>query len=145
MPINSRTKGAAGERDFAKALLDELGVKLERNLQQARNGGHDLIVVGDCPIAQRLNRYAIEVKRYRQPTDGLISDWWQQTTRQAEECGKSPLLAYRGDKRKWRVIISMREFSPALADKYPAVSQTAWLSIPAFGAFIRETNLQEAA
>lgn len=119
MSINSRTKDAAGERDFAQALLDELGVKLERNLQQARNGGHDLIVVGNCPIAQRLNRYAIEVKRYRQPTDGLISDWWHQACQQAKEINRTPLVAFRGDRQPWRIIVPLGELSTGLPERYP--------------------------
>jgi hypothetical protein len=44
--INSRTKGAAAEREIFKILSDCLGVKVERNLVQTREGGADT-VVGD--------------------------------------------------------------------------------------------------
>jgi hypothetical protein len=51
--INSRTKGAVAEREIFNILSDCLGVKVERNLVQTREGGSDT-VVGD---------WAIEVKR----------------------------------------------------------------------------------
>ena len=67
--INSRTKRAAGEREFASQIHDELGITLKRNLEQSRSGGHDLIAAGSCPTAQHLNQFAIEVKRYQSATD----------------------------------------------------------------------------
>ena len=38
MPINSRNKGAEGERSVAKIWFDLTGIKLERNLDQWRFG-----------------------------------------------------------------------------------------------------------
>lgn len=137
---NSRNKGAAGEREFANVIQNELGVSLIRNLEQSRSGGHDLIIQGECSISARLNRFAIEVKRYRQATDGLISEWWQQTIEQAERANKTPLLAFRGDRQQWRIVIPLREVSNHLPDKYPDIPFTGWLSVQAFGVMIRELD-----
>ena len=54
--INSRAKGAAGEREFCKELAEHLGdalvEPLKRNLEQTRNGGHDILGLGkNTPIA----------------------------------------------------------------------------------------------
>ncbi len=127
-----------GAHLVAKALEAELGVKLERNLEQSRNGGCDLRVLSDCVIANRLNRFSIECKRYRQATDGLISDWWQRTLDQAEKANKTPLLAFRADRQQWCIIVPLREISNHLPDQYPDIDWTAWLSVPAFGALMRE-------
>lgn len=137
---NSRNKGAAGEREFANAIHEELGVSLIRNLEQSRSGGHDLIIQSECKVSGRLTRFAIEVKRYRQTTDGLISEWWHQTIEQAERADKTPLLAFRGDRQQWRIVIPLREVSNHLPDKYPDIHFTAWLSVQAFGAIIREQD-----
>jgi len=42
MPINSRNKGAAGEREVAKIIENLLGLECKRNLDQWRSGGFDL-------------------------------------------------------------------------------------------------------
>ena len=49
----SRRKGASGEREFAAALDDLLGIRLTRNLEQSRGGGHDLELPEDSagPVA----------------------------------------------------------------------------------------------
>ena len=54
MSASQRRNGAAGEREFLKALGAELGDILSRNLQQTREGGADRLCV---------KGWAIEVKR----------------------------------------------------------------------------------
>ena len=54
MSAMQRTKGAGGERELARLLQEHLGIPVNRNLQQTRQGGADLI---DVP------GWAIEVKR----------------------------------------------------------------------------------
>ena len=87
----SRNKGAAGEREFLRALGDELGESLQRNLVQSRDGGADCI---------QLRGWAIEVKRceqMRRPT------WWRQAQAAAEALGVQPMLAYRRNREPWRI------------------------------------------
>ncbi|MEQ1638799.1 MAG: hypothetical protein ABL903_19240 [Methylococcales bacterium] len=80
MPINSRTKGAAAEREFSNLINDHAGIKLIRNLEQSRSGGHDLVVHPEESgiVADGFRTLAIECKRYSSVTPGLISLWWMQ-------------------------------------------------------------------
>ena len=138
MPINSRAKGAAGEREFAKTLHDELGVTLARNLEQTRDGGHDLVIVDAAhPLAPRLNRYAFEVKRYAITKPALIHQWWQQAVEQAERADKLPALAYRGNREPWRVVVPLCALSRRFP-RWPALELTASLDVAGFAALVRE-------
>lgn len=89
-----RSKGANGEREFAKLLSEKLGIKLERNLEQTRAGGHDLI---------GLPGIAIEVKRCEQLA---INQWWRQAVEQAAD-GLTPCLAYRQNRKPWMVAVPL--------------------------------------
>jgi len=100
----SRTKGAAGEREFCKLLsaeLEYLGVdaSLSRNLQQARDGGYDI---------DGLDMLAIEIKRAKKPD---IRAWWCQCVLQSYESDRTPVLAYRLDNQKWRVRMHINDIA----------------------------------
>jgi hypothetical protein len=95
--INSRTKGAVAEREIFNILSDCLGVKVERNLVQTREGGSDT-VVGD---------WAIEVKRQETLS---VAAWWVQAEIQAKRVNKKPMLIYRKSRMPWRVIVSAQDF-----------------------------------
>ena len=104
MGKTSRTKGAKGEREFCKLLseeLESLGVDsaLSRNLSQTRDGGYDIA---------GLEQYAIEVKR---AAVADVCSWWAQTVIQAYACGKAPVLAYRLDRRSWRVVMHINDIT----------------------------------
>ncbi len=95
--INSRNKGAAGEREFInllKELTDDSTIR--RNLEQSRSGGYDIL--GDS-----IGHLAIEIKRVKQ----LLTAHWEQTLRQADESCKIPVLAYRLDRQQWKVRIHL--------------------------------------
>ena len=106
---NSRRKGASGEREFSAAVLDTMGVRLVRQLEQCRAGGFDLAPERDSDSvgARRLRQFAIEVKRHRTATAGDIDAWWTQAIRQADDTGLDALLAYRSDRQPWRVVIGL--------------------------------------
>jgi hypothetical protein len=102
-----RTKGATGEREVLALLSERLGVKLERNLSQTRNGGADCVQLG---------RVRLEVKRQERLN---ISGWWKQAEEQAGyistpngvdiyEDGRLnliPVLAYRQSRKPWTFIL----------------------------------------
>ena len=44
--VNSQRKGASAEREVAGLIALNLGIKLKRNLEQTRGGGHDLVLDG---------------------------------------------------------------------------------------------------
>lgn len=99
VPGGNRNKGHDGEREvinLLKPMIDEIvgeGV-LRRNLNQSRQGGHD--VAG-------LDFLAIEVKRCETLE---IEKWWQQTLRQAEQAGGAiPVLIYRQNRKAWHVVM----------------------------------------
>ncbi len=139
MAINSRNKGAAGEREFAGLIHDQLGIRLVRNLEQVRNGGHDLIIHPDeCgPVVDSLNRFAIEVKRYAQTAPALVKKWWNQATEQAKTINKQPALAYRANQRDWVILIPMHTINPALPTNYD-LDYSAAFSVNGFCSIVRE-------
>lgn len=139
MPLNSRCKGAGAERELAAALFDELGVKLVRNLEQSRRGGHDLTLdPGEIgPVAAQLGRYAFEVKRHAKAPPALVKTWWSQAAAQASAAGLVPALAYRPDRGDWRFVLPLVELHPGLT-RAPGVEFTAELSLEGFAALVRE-------
>jgi Holliday junction resolvase len=89
----SRTKGAAAERELCKLLSEELGVTVQRNVDQARNGGADCL---------ELQGFAIECKRHERlsrPT------WWAQAVEQGEKVKAEPLVFYRRSREPWQALI----------------------------------------
>lgn len=102
--IDSRKKGITGELEVCK-LFDRFhdnfekswdlgGVELpkcKRNLQQTREGGHDIL----GPI-----KLAVEVKRVEK---GNADVFWNQTVEQAKRVNKLPILFYRKNNSKWVV------------------------------------------
>ena len=130
MPINSRQKGAAGEREFIAELkewLGEMADGLKRNLEQTREGGHDIVGLGN---------WALEVKRYAKASDGLIVRWWDQAVEQAGN-DRIPVLAYREDRQEWRIRIPMGIVTPSITTS----NDLAWtieVSPELFAAIVRE-------
>ena len=136
----SRRKGASGEREFAAAVDELLGIRLARNLEQSRRGGHDLIAPPSAagPVAEALARLAIEVKRYASVTPASLAQWWSQATRQAEAAGLWPVLAYRGDRLAWRVRLPLAALRPDLFPYWRDADLTADLHLSAFACLVRE-------
>ena len=95
--INSRAKGAAGERELAAFLRDH-GYEAKRG-QQFRGGSDSPDVVG-------LPGFHIEVKRVEK---GALYDWLDQAAHDAE--GKSvPLVCHRKNRRDWVAILPLDAF-----------------------------------
>lgn len=99
--INSRAKGAAGEREFCKWLYENFDLEEmpTRNLDQVRDGGADVIV----------NPFAFEVKRCEKLE---LHKWWAQVTTAVAQEGIAyqlePVVAYRQNKGEWNFLISAR-------------------------------------
>jgi hypothetical protein len=146
MPINSRTKGAQAERELAAALFDLTGIRLIRNLEQTRNGGHDLLMPEDAsgPAAEALALLALEIKRYAAIKPALIAQWWQQTQTQADRAGLWPALAFRGDRQPWRIRLPLAAILPGWPH-WAGETWTAELSLEGFCGLIRENALQPVA
>ena len=142
MGMKSRRKGAGAEREFAALIHDWLGVRLVRNLEQTRAGGHDLVVDDDGPAAEALDRFAFEVKRHSRVTSASLNEWWLQADEQAWRCGKIPALAYRADRQPWQVIIPLAAIHPDMPTD-SRFDHCAALSIEGFAAVIREIHINQ--
>ncbi len=137
--MGSRAKGKEGERDVARLIRDLLGVRLVRNLHQAREGGCDLVVhpeeVG--PAADVLRSLAIEVKRRAKVTEHLLARFWRQAREQAGQ-ERVPCLIWREDRQPWRVTVPMAWVNPEL---HPGM-ETQWTltfqSLNGFAAAVRD-------
>lgn len=107
MPVNSRGKGARGEReviDLLQAALDEVAAelgkvapRLERNLEQVRHGGHDLVGIDFVQV---------EVKRVENDAPGLVKSWWEQAKAASAKFPldkQMPVLIHRKNNQPWKV------------------------------------------
>lgn len=99
--INSRQKGAAGERELAN-FLKEKGYVTARRGQQFKGGGDSPDVVG-------LDGFHIECKRVEA---GNLYGWLDQAIRDAGE--NVPIVVHRKNKRDWVVILRIEDFLPLL-------------------------------
>ena len=93
--MNPRVKGANGEREAAKWLQNKFGLELcpQRNLEQVRSGGYDLI--GFEP-------FCFEVKRCERVDKRA---WWLQV-KNAINRGDIPVVMYRRNHQPWRFLIA---------------------------------------
>lgn len=133
--INSRAKGAAGEREFCKELAEHLGdalvEPLKRNLEQTRNGGHDIL---------GLDGWALEIKRYKRVKEGDLVEFWNQAVVQAARVKAKPVLAYREDFRSWRVRIAMAELTGIWHPESLSLDWTIEVGLEAFAYIVREQH-----
>lgn len=141
MTINSRAIGSSAEREFAGLVRDWAGVRLIRNLERTRNGGHDLIVHPDeaGSAADAFRRLAIECKRYQTATDAQIAKWWGQAVAQAGEAKLMPVLAYRANCQPWRVVVPIALLNPNLSQT-TGIEYTASVSAEGFCHAVSENS-----
>jgi hypothetical protein len=97
MSAMQRNKGASFEREVCLLLRDWTNKKFERNLEQSRSGGGDIIA----------GRYLIECKRAEK---FCIPEWWRQAKCQAEKSGKVPVLITKRNREEILAIIPFSEF-----------------------------------
>lgn len=95
--LNSRAKGANGERELAALLTAwarevDVSLSLARNLEQTREGGYDL-------SGLELYGLAVECKRVETLS---IDAWWKQTVRQARNSNLIPILGFRQNRKPWQ-------------------------------------------
>lgn len=92
--VNIRSKGAAGERELADWLYMHLPLreKPERNLDQVRSGGGDLLVPP----------FLFECKRHENLD---LQSWWIQAKTAANKAELLPCVAFRQNKKKWEFLL----------------------------------------
>lgn len=99
--MNSRQKGARGERELAEKLR-EYGYEARRG-QQFSGANGDADVVG-------LPGYHIECKRVERLN---IEEAMAQSVRDARE-GETPIVCHRRDRKEWLVTIRLKDFMEVL-------------------------------
>jgi hypothetical protein len=104
----ARNKGAAGEREVAKILTDNLGFVVKRNLGQARDGADDITI----------DKFRIEVKR----KEALAIDKWSAQVEACAKAGEVPVVVYRRSGQPWRVCLLLDDFIPMMRDQLGGVS-----------------------
>ena len=93
--VNSRAKGAAGERELAHALNAALGITARRGQQFSGIEGEDVVglpgVHVECKREERLN----------------IFKAMAQASRDAKTSGKTPAVFHRKNKQPWLVTVTL--------------------------------------
>lgn len=100
---DSRTKGAAFEREVAKLLLLELGISFKRDLRQYQEADHGDLIPDDPAFP-----FELELKRYASGPISGTDNWWKQVTTAANKTGKRPALIYKYDRQAVRVVVEMQ-------------------------------------
>ena len=95
--MNSRRKGAAGEREVAHILQDHGFPGAERNLEQSRDGGGDILIGG----------YVFEVKRRARLAE---SAWREQVRKAAHTHNAKPVLVTRANNGDWWASVPLLDF-----------------------------------
>ena len=105
MTARSRNKGAAGEREVVR-LLRGLGIDAERNLEQTRDGGAD-IVFQYCGVF-----WIAEVKRRAGLKPVHKRNAWTQVSVPFAASTLQPkrrVVFYRSDREPWQAMYAVRD------------------------------------
>jgi hypothetical protein len=132
--INSRAKGKSGERELIgelkKLLPSEMTSELTRNLDQTRDGGHDIL---------GLDGWALEVKRYAEVLPADLDRFWKQAYEQASRNdGARPALCFREDRRAWRTVIHVSEVGCCGVAPSEEYQDTIEMSLELFAKLVME-------
>lgn len=110
----SRDKGANFEREIARKIYDELGIKVDRNLSQYQKTGlSDLY---------GLDGWSIECKRRKKMTDADITTFWGETCMQAKKEKAKPVLIYKEDYKRTRCVMRLCDLGDNYENFYAPVS-----------------------
>jgi hypothetical protein len=121
MTINIRAKGAGAEREVADALNYRASLAFTNKglpFSYSDNGAQRnqlQTAVGGCDLTNTWG-LAIEVKRQEALS---IGTWWAQCIASAARNGDDPVLIFRQNKQKWRVIMNGAVLLPPAPDDIP--------------------------
>lgn len=97
--VDSRQKGAVGEREVCRILSQLTGQEVTRSLESVRAGGADITCI---------KGFSVEVKRKRRITFNDLYGFWSQATEQARKNEDIPILFMREDRAEWEVVVSLK-------------------------------------
>jgi len=111
--VDSKAKGRTAELKARDVLRKYTTLGWERTpLSGALDKKHKM--KGDLYIPESKNTFCVEVKHYKDDhlTSKVLTDksptflqWWEQTTREAEEVSREPLLIFKFNRSKWFVAM----------------------------------------
>jgi len=139
---HSRRKGSSAELELARLIHEELGIRMQRQLDQPRSGGWDLELHPDelGPVAEQIGRYAIECKRAATASPATVAGWWRQAWAQAAAAHRAPCLAYRVDRQGWLFVVPLQELDRTLpAATGDNLDFCAVLTLRGWAALVRES------
>lgn len=114
--MNSRNKGARGEREAALALREVLGCEAERGVQ--RSGSPD-----SPDVKTSITGLHIEVKRVEK---GSVHVWMEQAIRDAgDQC---PAVLHRKNRTEWLMTVRLSD-----VPRFAALAATAAKQTPELG------------
>lgn len=122
--VDSRAKGAEGERQVKELLRKHTNLPFER----VPMSGALPFMKGDLFIPDTSMNYCIEVKFYKDShfDDKILTNksnefitWWDQAVRQGDLTSKKPLLFFKYNRSK--IFVAVRE-APSAVSKYFYVS-----------------------
>lgn len=116
--INSRNKGASGEREVCKILSGITGVEIKRSLD-VRTGGADITCIPGI---------SVEVKRKKEVLPSDMTSFWKQCLSQAETENCKPVLFTKEDRRNWVITVSLGDVIRKSVFIDNSVSE--WKSLP---------------
>lgn len=96
--INSRAKGATGEREIANILKEEYGYDTRRGQQFCGING-DADVVG-------IEGLHLEIKRVEKLN---LDEAYAQSVRDSKD-NEIPVVVHRKNRQKWKVTLSLEDF-----------------------------------
>lgn len=99
--INSRQKGATGEREYAQHLRDNGFAEARRDGQQGHGG------CAEDPDVRNVPGLHVEVKRVEA---GNPYVWLDQSIRDAGTSGRTPIVAHRRNRHDWIVVLRSSDF-----------------------------------
>ncbi len=109
MSVNSRQKGAAGEREFANKMK-EYGFNCRRSQQFCGKGGESADVIG-LPFIH------CEVKRVEKLN---IDEALEQAERDCKK-GRIPVVFHRKNKKKWKATLDLEMFMKIYGEYYSSM------------------------
>lgn len=109
--VDSRQKGARAEAAAKEILKRHTGLNWQR-VPASGALGPEHGMKGDLYVAKSNNRFAVEVKHYKDDqvstklltsAKPMIYEWWTQAERQGKQVGAEPLLIFKHDRSKFFV------------------------------------------
>jgi Holliday junction resolvase len=110
MGKSQRVKGAAGEREAAKILSEELNIPVKRVLDQTREGGCDLVI--KCEHIT----FKIEVKRQEKTS---VYKWFEQVEASCTGHRDVPIVMFRTSRKQWLFLGNLQLLIRTLREENP--------------------------